>query len=224
MDREFATAGRRGSWEPSRNERGVCSECSASQQRRAKPLMMLWEAGSDVVGDFVWPGFDSEVVVTDRVFRLLHESFEGFETGPVEIVEDEDAPRANQRDKRRVRLPDDGRDLRELWVTAWVHLDRDRSSVELERRCGTCAAEFWEVYGVERWDSHFDRENRQLVRTKTERLPDAGIFIKEADLGPASIFRVHEFPAWVFCTDRVRELVEEEGLANVAFLEMGATY
>lgn len=221
-DDRFASAGRRGSWTSPQDE-GVCPECSASRQQRAKPLVIAWELGSDVVGDFVWPGFGGEVVVTDRVLGVLQERFSGFEPGRVEMVEDPNSPQARPR-KPQVRLPYEGPSLHELWVTTWVHLDRDRSSVELERRCGTCGTEFWNIYGVERWDSHFDVGRRQLVRTKTERLPNAGAFVREADLGGADIFRVYEFPGWVFCTDLVREVIKKEEFSNVTFLEMGETY
>ena len=127
------------------------------------------------------------------------------------------------RAKPRVWLPYEGPPLQEMWVTTWVHMDREGSSAELERRCGTCGTEFWELYGVERWDSHLDRERMELVRTHSDRLPGAGVFVLESDLAGADIFRIHEFPARVFCTDPVREFVEKEGFTNVSFLEMGET-
>ena len=181
--------------------------------------MMVWEPGSDVVGDFTWPGFDSEVVATDTVLEVL-DQFEGFEPGPLEIVEDPDAPKRG----KRVQLPYEGPPLHELWVTTVVGMDRGRSSAELEHACLECGAERWELYGVERWDSHFDQDLKRLVRFKTDRLPDAGIYVSEADLAGAGIFRVEEFAAWVFCTDPVRELIEKEGFSNVSFLEMGETF
>ena len=180
-------------------------------------MLIAWEPGSDEVGDFSWPGFDSEVVVTDPVLEALR-SFSGFEPGPVEVVEDADARR---RRGTRVRLPYRGPRLHELWVTASVNMDRDRSSAELEHACPTCGAEQWELYGVERWDSHYDRGLQQLVRTKTERLPNAGVFVHETHLDGAQVFRVRELPAWIFCTDAVREVVQQAGFSNVAFLEMG---
>lgn len=220
-DHGFAEAGRRGSWTPASGE-GVCPECTASRQRRAKPLVIEWRSGSDVVGDFTWVGYGEEVVTTEEVLDFLVDRFSGFEAGPVEMVQDPNLKRTN-RAKSRVWLPYDGPPLRELWVTTWVHIDPERSSAELQRRCGTCGTEFWELYGVEHWDSHFDQELKQLVRTKTERLPNAGVFVREADLAGAHIFRVHELPAWVFCTDPVREVVEKAGFSNVSFLEMGDT-
>lgn len=217
-DHKYAHAGRRGSW--SQAQGGVCPECTASRQIREQPLVIAWEPGSDEVGDFSCPGFDSEVVVTDRVLRVLRDHFGGFEAGPVEMTEDPDVPKR----AKRVRLPYRGPSLHELWVTAWVHLDPQRSTVELEHKCRTCGDERWQLYGVERWDSHFDSEHKRHVRTKSERLPRAGVFVKEADLGGKDIFRVHEFPGWIFCTEPVRELIEKEGFTNVSFLEMGETF
>lgn len=128
----FATADRRGSWTSSATDK-VCDECSASRQQRAKPLVMAWQPGSDEVGDFVWLGFGGEVVATRLVVDALQPSFGGFEPGPVEMVEDDD--RASRRRERKVQLPYHGPELNELWVTSRVHLDRRRSSIELERRC-----------------------------------------------------------------------------------------
>lgn len=82
----------------------------------------------------------------------------------------------------------------------------------------------WELFGVERWDSYYDQEKGELIRAKTERLPAAGVFVRESDLVGADIFGVYEFPAGVFCTDRVRELIEQENFSNVSFLEMGETF
>lgn len=220
-DGRFAAAGRRGAWKKGTEgaSDAVCASCASARQVRAQPLLMVWEPGSCEVGDFTWPGFDSEVVVTPVVLEVL-DQFDGFEPGPVEIVEDSVGPRRG----KRVRLPHDGPSLRELWVTAWVGMDRQRSTAELEYSCAECGAERWELYGVERWDSHWDQDLKQLVRSKTSRLPDAGIYVQSTVLGDASIFRVEEFPGWVFCTDRVRDVIEKRGFSNVSFLEMGEIF
>ena len=78
---EFAAADRRGSWTVSETP-GVCPECSASRQRRSKPLVMAWQPGSDRVGDFVWPGLGGEVVVTDRVLEAIQGISTGSSPGP----------------------------------------------------------------------------------------------------------------------------------------------
>ena len=41
-------------------------------------MIMEWERSSSVVGDFVWPGFGFEVVVTDVAAQVL-QRFPGFE-------------------------------------------------------------------------------------------------------------------------------------------------
>jgi hypothetical protein len=173
-----------------------------------------------LVGDFVWPGFGSEVVAADHVFAALEPRFAGFERGPIEMV---DEPDLDQRGQPRVSLPYEGPALYELWTTAWVSADLERSTMRLERRCGTCGTEFWKVDGVERWDSTFDREKRQLVRTRAGLDGKSGIYVPRAKFGGADIFRVTQFPGWVFCWDGVRNFIRERGFTNVEFLEMGET-
>jgi hypothetical protein len=185
---------------------------------RAQPLILVWEPGSDLVGDFVWPGFGSEVVAAGQVFAAFESSFAGFERGPIEMVEEPDLGRVGE---PRVTLPYEGPTLYELWTTAWANADVDRSTIRLDRRCGTCGTEFWEVNGVEHWDSVFDPNQRQLVRSRVGRDPQSGIYLRRKDLAGADVFRVAQFPGWVFCTDPVRVLVHERRFTNVDFLEMG---
>jgi len=182
--------------------------------------VLEWEPGPDLVGDFTWPGFGDDVVVADHVLTALRERFSGFEPGSVEMVQDPKLKRTT-RGHRRVWLPYEGPALHELWVTAWAHVDRERSSIELERRCGTCDREFWELYGVEQWEADYYENEEDFVRGRTERLPRAGLFVPKDDLAGADIFRIYKFPGWIFCTESVRRFVEEEGFSNVAFLEMG---
>jgi hypothetical protein len=42
--------------------------------RRAKPLAIVWLPDSDVVGDFTWPGLDTDIVITDRVGIALKQA------------------------------------------------------------------------------------------------------------------------------------------------------
>jgi len=48
-----------------------------------------------------------------------------------------------------------------------------------------------------------------------------GIFVDESSLADASIFRVHEFPSWIFVTDWLKNLVESEEFTNISFDEIG---
>lgn len=217
VDDTYASAGRRGSWTDSANV-GPCPVCSASLQQRAQPLVIVWEPGSDMVGDFVWPGFGSEIVVADRVLAALQSRFTGFEPGPIEMIEE---PDLLLRDRRRVTLPYTGPALHELWTTSWVDADLKRSTVELESKCAQCGMESWRVDGIEHWDSVFDPQERRLIRTRVPRIADSGVYIRAVDLRGADIFRVRQLPGWVFCTDPVRDLVLERGFSNADFLEMG---
>jgi hypothetical protein len=215
-DDSYATAGRRGSWtEPTGV--GPCPECSASRQQRAQPLVMVWEPGSDVIGDFVWPGFGSEVVVTDPVLVRLSR-FTGFEPGPLEFV---DEPDLGSGPGRRVGLPYAGPELHELWTTTWIDADLERSTMEQEGSCSACGFESWHVDGVEHWDTAWDTHEQELERTRVARAAGRGVYVRGADLGGADIFRVRQLPGWVLCTDMVRDLVRERRFSNVDFLEMG---
>jgi hypothetical protein len=207
-DHHYLGAGRRGAWAPST---GLCPECTAPSQRRAQPLRMAWDRSkATAVGDFTWPGFDTEVVITERVLAGLRR-FTGFELGPVEVVQ-----------QRGAAKPKDVPPLHELWITTTVSPDYERSSIELERRRRTCGIERWALYGVERWDSHYDAQAGELVREHSDRLPGAGIFVAGTQLAGAAIFRARGF-GWIFCTDDVKSTIEREGYSNVAFLEMGDT-
>jgi hypothetical protein len=169
---------------------------------------MEWEPSSEVVGDFTWPGFGFEVVVTDSAAAVLG-GFSGFELGPVEITASHSQP---------PNVPRKWPPLHELWVTKWVSLDQQRSTARRVSICGTCGTEFWEVDGAERVDSDWDAAAGQLVSEHKPRVPGAGIVVTEANLG---IFRVREFPGWSFCTDDVVRAVEQAKLTNAGFLEVG---
>lgn len=220
-DYRFARAGRRGTWTPP-DQVGVCPECTSSRQERVKPLVIEWQPGSDVVGDFTWPGFDSEIVVKDFVMESLLSRFSGFEPGPVETVQDPKL-RPTGRGKPRVWLPYSGPSLYEVWITTWAHIDAEISTVFLKNRCGTCGAMRYEVSGVERWDSKWSPETGTLQRRHRPREAGKGIFVREDDLCGDSIFHAYELPSWMFCTDPVRDFVVQSGFTNVTFLEMGET-
>ena len=81
--------------------------------------------------------------------------------------------------------------------------------------------EYYEVYGVEREDATWNVKRGELVKKRVPRSLGQGIYVSKGDLKGADIFRVHEFPAWIFCTNRVKGFIEREGFTNVVFFEMG---
>ena len=198
----FARASRRGSWE-------------GSPARRVRPLVIEWEPDSKIIGDFTWPGFDSDIIVTGTVATKAQQAgISGFELGPIEMVENSE-PAKRRSKKPTVKLPYSGPQLWDLWVTAWTRVDRDRSTVrEVEREDGT---EHLEAVGVERREMTWDQQRMELVTVLQPRLEGQGLVVPAIQ----GIFRVKEFPAWIFCTDDVKRLVEERGFTNVSFLEMG---
>jgi len=221
VDSRFARASRRGSWSQSS---GLCPECGASSQRRIQPLVLEWEPGSDAIGDFTWPGFGSDIAITEPVANLL-EAFGGFETGPVEMVQDSTLkrPSGSRSGKPRVWLPYEGPPLRDLWVTQQVHLDLERSSVRLVKECMTCGRKHYDIDGIERYETGWDKERRESVETRIPRQHGLGIYLAADALAGVAIFRLHEFPGWILVTDLVKNFVEKEGFTNVSFLEAGET-
>jgi hypothetical protein len=175
-----------------------------------------WEPGSDVIGDFVWPGFDTDIVIKDRVAKVLEEAgVAGFELAPVQMVENsEKSKRISKRP--HVKLPYLGPPLWDLWVIAWAELDRERSSVKLtqSKPDGT---EQLEVTGVERREAMWDKERMELVTWKQPRIDGQGLYVRS----DAGVFRLAQFPGWIFCADAVKQLIESHDFSNVSFLEMG---
>jgi len=200
-DYRFAPAGRRGTWYPDPSP-GLCPECGTSRQKRVPPLILVWQPDSDQIGDFVWPGMDDEVVVTDRVQRVLRERFRGFEFQPIAMWQDpklKRPQRITKRTKPRVWLPYEGPPLWDLWVTAWCHLDLERSDETLEKECSTCGKKFYKGPSF---------EERHLV-------------VDPVSWDGSDIFRIYEYSRWIFCTERVKEFIKQADFSNVSFLEDG---
>ncbi len=114
-----------------------------------------------------------------------------------------------------VRLPYSGPQLRELWVTAWTSLDPLRSTVTQVENCD--GSRHFDVSGVQRREKTWDQERAELVTVIHPRIEGEGIIVPRM----RGIFRIREFPTWVFCTDDVKRLIEEHEFTNVSFLEMG---
>lgn len=202
LDTRFAQAGRLGTWYPEPASK-VCPECGASRQRRVPPLVIEWLPGSDVIGDFAWPG--GEVVVRQRVREVFEKSFYGFGLRAVEV-----------RESINVEPP-----MYELWATTQVPADSERSAIYLSKVCSTCGIEFYEVAGTEVRKRQWDTTKKQLVEVHTPLEEGKGIYVRREDLQGADSFHLREFPQWIFCTEPVKALVEAEQFTNVSFLEMG---
>jgi len=92
---------------------------------------------------------------------------------------------------------------------------RDRSTEEeVAREDGSRC---FEVVGVERREKAWDQQRMKRVTSIHSRVEGQGLFVPPI----VGLFRVEEFPAWVFCTDDVKEFLAKHGFTNVSFLEMG---
>jgi hypothetical protein len=206
-DHDYAGAIRvGGTWQP------------GEYRERRRPIVIEWQPDSDVVGDFTWPGFATDLVITDQVARALADrGIGGFELRAVEMFESAKvAKMSRRRSKRpRVRLPYTGPKLWDLWLTAWTHIDKERSTITTHQRQDGSTYE--EVSGVQheetiRWDPE-----KGLIKQMHPRIEGQGLFVPPID----GFFRVFEWPAWSLCTENVKCLIEEHRFTNVSFWEMG---
>ncbi len=199
-DYRYARAGRYGTWYPDPGP-GLCPECTATRQRRVPPLIIERLPDSDFVGDFVWPGFDDEIVVSGRVKDAIGTRFGGVEFRPIEMMQDpklKRPERVTMRTRRRVWLPYEGPPLWEFRPAAEAHLDLRASGWAIKRVCNTCGTTFYDTPPY---------EQRHLV-------------VDPPTWSGAHIFRIRE-SGWRFCTEHVKEFIEAAGFTNVAFLEDG---
>lgn len=176
-------------------------------------LVIEWEPGATAVGDFTI-AFPRGVLVTERVAVELSEQFEGIAFGPVGFTEDPKLARTKKTRVPRIRLPYVGPSLSYIYPEAEVRPNLSHSTFEIDHENQKDGA-LGNLIGVERIE--WVERRPKLV----ERVPGKGLFINNCDFGGADIFRVVDFPNWIFCADRVRIYVLEKGYTNVGFLEMG---
>lgn len=179
-----------------------CKVCTVGDCEMLRPLILEWEAGSDLVGDFTWPSLGREVmIVTDRVrqkceeLRLRHLQFD-----PITFHQNPKLKRPTRitsRTKRRVWLPYEGALLWDMQALQWGHLDSTKSGMSLDRQCDQCGFRFWKY-----------RDPNKLVIYRNE-------------LDGAEIFKIHEVPSLVFCSSGVKSAFESAGFTNITFKPKG---
>lgn len=180
-----------------------------------------WQPGSWEVGDFVWAEGHGFVLIADRAERVLAASgVRGWTSLPIEMRQHPSVvkPQMPQRvaaRNRRVWLPYEGPALREMHITRWVHLDRERSTYKRPLKSDE-GAELLPPRGVE-WYS-VDGAGR---RVQHPRRPDKGFFVSAEDLGGDSVFRCYEWPHVLLVTDAAKTVIEGGGLTNIEFVEYG---
>lgn len=196
-DYRFARAMRIGTWSPNPGP-GACPKCGNPRQKRVPPLVIEWLPGSDLIGEFTWPSFNDEIVVTQRVREALEDSFCCVRFLPIMMHQNPNVrrpQRPNKRTKPRVWLPYHGVPLWDLQPTTSCQLDLRRSTVAYISACDICGRQI-------------------LVRPPLER---RYLILDGSTWGGEDIFRVLEYPELLFCTERLRRFVESRSFTNVDF-------
>jgi len=199
-----------------------CIRCGrgAKYERFPKPLILSWEPGSDIVGDFSWP--PGRIAVKQSVFDTLAAVFTGISAEPLEMAQAPKLKRPKRLTKRTtplVWLPYEGPPLVELWIERTVPY-LPSTTIVVPYHCDDCGRAMERVGGVEGVNSRWIPGAADLVVERTPRIPGQGVFVREADLGGIQIFRMEQF-AHILCTNEVKAFIEERGFTNVAFLEYG---
>jgi hypothetical protein len=179
-----------------------CPECGASRVKFKPPFTLEWEPGSDIIGDFTFPGLGETIIIKDSVKTGFESRFHDFELFPIEFRQDpklRKPTRITKRTQPRIWLPYTGSALWELEITKWCRLELEKSGVTLEKICFTCGREIflYDSSSTLRW----------VVDAKTWAGED--------------FFHLFESRRWIFCSEKVKSFIEQSGFSNVKFIEYG---
>jgi hypothetical protein len=178
-----------------------CPKCKLAARRRVPPLIIEWDYGSNVVGDFTWPAGLGEIIVSDRVRTcFVANGFSGVRFEPVEMVQKQGLkkPRKESKAKTRVWLPYVGPPLWNLVVTSWCDMDVTLSRRSLVSECDGCG------------------RKRMIVHD-----PTAPLVVRPESWAGSDFFCIREMEKLVFISEAVRQAIEENGFTNVAMKVRG---
>ncbi len=209
VDDRFASAARVGTWRK-----------IDGKDVRVSPLVLEWQRGSKVVGDFLWPSFEGDVVAVERVFRELQERFGGLDAGPIRVI----PPKW----KRRKELPEgvltiwsEDLHLVDVWFAHRVDWDWDKSCIRTTEEDDRV---IHEVIGGENTEVDVDPETFDVRTRRIPRVEGGGIFVKANLLQGHSFFKVNHDPVWNLCTDAARDFILEKEYTNIDFFHVGELF
>lgn len=189
-DYNFAQPSIVGSWTPGGE---LCKVCQYTSQTHAEPLLVEWEEGSDVIGEFSWQG--STMIVRDSVKAFLERNNFECRFGVVQVV-----PPSEKVKKRAVRVPFlyEGPTLYWLIPTEQIPLDEGPSGVNLQSECPQCG-------------------------NKEYSLRREGIVISRKALGGRKMFRITQFgkSKATFVTQSAADLLIKANFTNFHYKEAG---
>ena len=110
---------------------GICKTCGLSTDKLIEPILVEWEPGTDVIGDFSWCGYT--MLVRDRVKQFFDDEKLNCWYGKIQY-----APPTGRKRPKRVPFPYTGPRL--YWAISQnrVLLNEKLSRVDLEIDCKVC--------------------------------------------------------------------------------------
>jgi hypothetical protein len=178
-----------------------CPKCKIATRARVAPLVIEWEAGSDIIADFTWPAGLGEIIVTDQVRScFVSNGFTGVRFEPIQMVQGPAVrkPRNPSRARKRVWLPYSGPLLWSITVTSCCDMDLTASRREIVIECEHC------------------NRNRMIVHDAT-----APLVVRNGSWDGAHFFRIREMGGLVFVLQDVMTVVQKSAFTNVRMKERG---
>jgi len=199
-----------------------CANCfEGATFKISYPIVIEWIPGSDILGDFTWPG-EGRAVVKFSVYNAVQSRFPMVRFDSVQMMQDPKLriPKNKRRAKPRIWLPYEGPELIELIPTyrAPVH---PSTTWEFSSLCETCGKSSKMLAGAESKMQRWDQKRQVLVPNWKAREPGKGLFISRSAIAGYPIFWAEEFSTPIFCTDEFKHFIEDRGFTNIDFLEWG---
>lgn len=219
FESNFAECGIRSPWE---TQNRPCLSCyKGATTIIPYPLVIEWLPGSNVVGDFSWPGC-GRAIIKKRISDDMLKRFSMLELREIEMIQDHHlrVPKNKSKAKQRVWLPYDGEPLVEL-VPLCCFPESPRTTNRVAFRCDVCGRETTQLEGFELKEHRWDQIKQDLVPYMKPREAGRGLFISRNFVKDCPIFRVESFLSSIFCLNEFKNFIEDQGYTNIDFLEYG---
>jgi len=180
---KYASFSHIGTW----TKGALCKKCEQPTSKLVQPLMIEWEPGSDVIGNFSWCGYTT--IVTSDIGDYLTEMGLDVEMSEVVVVE------STARGKNMVAYPYKGPELKWLLPNKRLPLNELKSGVDLLVDCDECGQK---KYTFKRDGIFIDKDKwfgekifyiEQFTRSDAMFVTEEAMrIIKKADYGNVGFF------------------------------------
>lgn len=185
----FAEFSHVGTW----SDGDICEECENTTERLIEPLLIEWEPGYDMIGDFSWCGYTS--VIQPHVKKFMIDSSFECNFKKVEVVSPTTKKKKNQ---KLIEFPYKGPELSWLFPNKYIKLNQEKSGVTLRTDCSLCK-----------------QKDYTFIMDK--------IVIDKAKWRGEKIFRIEQFipSAATFITEDALNAISGRGFTNFGIHEAG---